>query len=119
MANPFLESKGVDNPFLEKNLPNPNGAAVVQAGQFTADGLATAQRQSQSLGVPADVLARNPEQAARMELKQKLDAMRERNPALADWFADPKRLALARDDLDGMEKLAGALQGPERWRQSA
>lgn len=109
MANPFLESQTGDNPFLEQNLPNPNGAAVVQAGQYTADGLATAQRQSKDLGVPVDVLARNPEQAAKMELRRKLDGVRERNPALADWLAEPKRLALARDDLDGLEKLAGSL----------
>ncbi|EKT4092580.1 hypothetical protein QEG23_002097 [Stenotrophomonas maltophilia] len=109
------------NPYAEaaRGLPNDTGRAVVGAGQFSPDAIATAQRQATSLGVPADVLARNPEQAARMELQRKIDGVRERNPALADWLADPRQLGLVKDEVDGVEKFAGTLSKPKQqdWAQ--
>ncbi|HHA2946405.1 TPA: hypothetical protein ACOFEK_001340 [Stenotrophomonas maltophilia] len=109
------------NPYAEaaRGLPTDTGRAVVGAGQFSPDAIATAQRQATSLGVPADVLARNPEQAARMELQRKIDGVRERNPALADWLEDPRRLGLVKDEVDGVEKFAGTLSKPKQqdWAQ--
>ncbi|WP_204305824.1 hypothetical protein [Stenotrophomonas maltophilia] len=109
------------NPYAEaaRGLPTDTGRAVVGAGQFSPDAIATAQRQATSLGVPADVLARNPEQAARMELQRKIDGVRERNPALADWLADPRQLGLVKDEVDGVEKFAGTLSKPKQqdWAQ--
>lgn len=109
------------NPYAEaaRGLAADTGRAVVGAGQFSADAIATAQRQATSLGVPADVLARNPEQAARMELQRKIDGVRERNPALADWLGDPRRLGLVKDEVEGVEKLAGTLSKPKQqdWAQ--
>ena len=121
-TNPFLDSNlstSKENPFLEGNLPKPDGPAVVGAGQFSPDGIATAQRQATSLGVPAEVLVRNPEQAARMELQRKIEGVRERNPALADWLGDPRRLGLVKDEVEGVEKLAGTLSKPKQqdWAQ--
>lgn len=109
------------NPYAEaaRGLPTDTGRAVVGAGQFSPDAIATAQRQATSLGVPADVLARNPEQAARMELQRKIEGVRERNPALADWLGDPRRLGLVKDEVDGVEKFAGTLSKPKQqdWAQ--
>ncbi|WP_440568352.1 hypothetical protein [Stenotrophomonas sp. STK17_22] len=109
------------NPYAEaaRGLPADTGRAVVGAGQFSPDGIATAQRQATSLGVPAEVLARNPEQAARMELQRKIEGVRERNPALADWLGDPRRLGLVKDEVEGVEKLAGTLSKPKQqdWAQ--
>lgn len=123
MANPFLESsrqssvvqmnQRQDNPFLDANLPTNDGPAMVHALQVAPDQYAKAQRISKDAGLPADVLARNPQQAARAEFQAKMQSVRARNPQLADWLTqEPRRLALAQDDVDALDYLGTVLAQP-------
>lgn len=111
-TNPFLAPKLDDkekraNPFLGIGLDDgPNlHAAAINAAEYQPGQMAKAQDLSRRVGVPAPVLARNPDEAARLDLQHRLDRIRTENPALASWLAEGDNLALAKDDLDGVSKV--------------
>ena len=104
MADPLLEGMPErDDPLLAGLPDQPSfGPQVVRARQTAPDAYAKAKRLGSQVGMPADVLARNPEDAARVELRASLDRVRTENPDLAAWLADGDNLTLAQDDLDSL-----------------
>ena len=96
-ANPFLGIRLDDGPDLH--------SAAVNAAEYQPEALAKAQDLSARVGVPAPVLARNPDEAARLDLQHRLDQVRQENPALASWLTEGDNLALAKDDLGPLAKV--------------
>lgn len=86
--------------------------SAIAASHLQPDTVARAQRVAAETGMPASTLARNPTHLDRLDRQQRLDRVRRSNPALADWLAEPARMAVAQDDIDGLDRLGAAVQGP-------
>lgn len=80
------------------------------SAQTSPDSYAKAMGTSKDIGVPAQVVARNPEMADRKQRAQALARIRAENPALTDWLGEsPDNLALVNDDLDTTDRLTQAV----------
>lgn len=113
MANPFLSvvTDGKDekpkstNPFMDvvDNTRQNLGVADVHASEFAPDQYAQASRISSQIGIPAPVVARNPEEANRIARQKRLDVLTAENPNLASWLGKtPNAMTFSKDELEHM-----------------
>lgn len=99
-----------DNPYIDVQGSSLVPASII-AGQFQPDAFAKAQQLSADTGLPAEVLARNPDQAARIERERRLAEIEAMYPGTAQWLRDPENMAVAQDDLDTLTGMETALSG--------
>jgi len=131
MTNPYLENPQAagtapaagapsreQNPYLGLDdgiEPIATGPAALAAQQHNPDQYARAQQASRQLGVPADVLARNPEEMRKLEVQRTFEMTRQRNPELASWLAgDAANATLAQDDIPVLQRIADVISAPTR-----
>src|SRR5690606_20826210 len=88
-------------------------AATATAG-LAPDAVAKARQLSQRSGVPSGVLEIDPEFAAELEQQLSLDGVK--NSPIAEWLARPENMAVAKDDIPALQRLAAPL--PD-WRTLA
>lgn len=78
------------------------------------DRAAAANRAARDTGVPAETADRNLERLQRMNEARRMERLIDRNPELARPLGDPRVTAVARDDADGIARVARAFD-PEEW----
>lgn len=78
------------------------------------DRAAAANRAARATGVPAETADRNLDRLQRMNETRRMERLIDRNPELARPLGDPRVTAVARDDADGISRVARAFD-PEEW----
>ena len=90
---------------------------AVQMGVPAPDLAARANAIADRRGLPYGVVADNLDEFERQDREEGIAAVGQRNPAVGEFLADPRRMALAGDDAEGLDRLHGAVkpQGPESF----
>lgn len=87
-----------------------NAATVLDTDGTPPDQAAEHQRLAVRAGVPVGVVASDPASVRRQVARDDLGGLAQTSPELASWAGKPENYAVARDDLEPLGKVAGALQ---------
>lgn len=107
MTDPLLAGLPDQTDALLTGLPDklpPLGSKAPAAEQFKPDVYAGALKTSKELGIPPDVVARNPQEIAQLEMQRRLDSVTD--PDLKAWLADGDNISLASDDIDSLKNVS-------------
>lgn len=85
-------------------------AAAYTGNDQKPDHAARANQLSDQLGQPFGVVAANLDEYEQDARRQQVEAAAARAPHVAEFLSDPRRMAIASDDADGLANLAGQLQ---------
>jgi DNA topoisomerase IB len=98
---------------MDGEQAHARGLANSVASQFQPDAYAKAVDLSTDAGIPAHVIARNPEPYEKAALRGKYDALLDGAPVSGEWLTNVDNAAIAQDDIasiTGMEKALRALK---------
>lgn len=85
--------------------------AAKQAQPIDPDALARDLQRAQTLGLPADVIARNPDRIAEIEQANEYDSLLQSSPKLAQWITESgDNAALSKDDHANLSAIEKGLQ---------
>lgn len=87
----------------------------IQSAQ-SPDAAAKASTLSRQTGIPEDVAARNPQEAASAAVAQHASDLDKNHPELAQWITAPRNAALAHDDLPVLKTLDHTIQAIQAGR---
>jgi hypothetical protein len=86
-------------------------ASLYQPGN--PDQAGKANRLSRQMGLPAETVERNLDTVEREARLRRFKTLMDRDPRIADFLGEPRNAAVAKDDLDALEKNA------RYWRQAS
>ncbi len=86
-------------------------AAAVSTGGQRPDDAARANDIAARRGLPFGVVANNLQDFHEQDRLDDLDSVGQRSPVVGQFLADPRRMALAGDEAQGLERLSGSLAG--------
>lgn len=88
---------------------------AVQMGVVAPEHAARANAIADKRGLPYGVVADNLADFEQQDRQDSIAAVGQRNPAVGEFLSDPRRMSLAGDDAEGLDRLHGALgqRGPE------
>ena len=96
---------------IEQERQQQLRAAAVSTGAPKPDDAARANTIAERRGLPFGVVADNLQDFHEQDRLESLDAVGQRAPVVGQFLADPRRMALAGDEAEGLEKLSGSLDG--------
>lgn len=84
-------------------------AASARLAPLDPEGYSKAVADSREIGLPAEVIARNPEEAKALTVSKRMSEVTKAHPKLGTWFSRDDNAAIASDDTEGLGKVASEM----------